>query len=262
MKKLNHIKINLDGLLSNLSIQLQNLTDILKFSKVATGFVQEKDFNEYSEFIYFQVAPNHILDFGKARDMFHQWCLRNSFRDCVENLSLFLEECYLVCDLLASRKNDLIAVKDFQRVVGPSKRKFHKEGLPKKIQILREKFGASSPLEEHVLSLNTVRNCLVHRGGIVRAEDLNTEKLLVAKFRELQFIVMSPDKTETAPINGPVVVEGGHHVGIRTNEFEKHFELGQKIDFSPKEHLRTVFTFYVLAVDLYKAISENLTVNP
>ena len=141
-------------------------------------------------------------------------------------------------------------------------KKFHREGLPKKIRILRQKYSVSSPLEEHVISLNTVRNCLAHRGGMVRADDLNTEKQLVAKFRELQFIVMSPDKTETVPINGPVVVEGGHSVGIRTNEFEKHFELGEKIDFSPKEHLRTVFTFYVLAVDLYKAISENLTVNP
>ena len=196
-KKINRININLDGPSSKLYIQLQQLTDIFKFSKIANNCVQEKEFNEYYEFTQFQIAPNHVLKFNEAKKRFHQWCLKNSFKDCLENLNLFLDECHLVCELLASRKNDQIIGEDFNRIVGPNKKKYHKEGLPKKIKILRDNFNVYSPIEEHVMSLNKVRNCLVHRGGIVQQEDLNTERELVAKFREFQLIVMSPDKTET-----------------------------------------------------------------
>ena len=163
-------------------MQLQHLIDIIKFSKVATDCIQENKFNEYSEFTQFQIAPNHILEFNEAKNIFHRWCLKNSFKDCVENLNIFLDECHLVCELLAFRKNDQIIAEDFNRIVGPNKKKYNKEGLPKKIKILRENFDVSSQFEEHVMSLNNVRNCLVHRGGIVQQEDLNTEKELVAKF--------------------------------------------------------------------------------
>lgn len=260
-KKLNQINLNLDGPLRKLYIQLQHLTDIIKFSKVATDCAQEKEFDEYYEFTQFQIASNHVLKFNEAKKIFHLWCLKNSFKDCVENLKLFLDDCHLVCELLAFRKNDQIVGTDFNRIVGPNRKKFHRKGLPKKIIILRDDFSVYSQTEEQVMSLNKVRNCLVHRGGIVQQEDLNTEKELVAKFRELQLIVMSPDKTKSKTINKPVVIEEGHHVGIRTSELEKHFKLGEKIDFSPKEHANTVFTFYIFAVDLYKAISKNLNVN-
>lgn len=256
MKRPKQININLDALSSKLYIQLQHLTDISKFSKIATNCVSEKEFNEYSEFTTFHIANNQVLNFREAKEKFHQWCLKNSFRDCVENLSFFLEECHLVCELLAARKNNQVTGKDLNKIVGPNKKKFHKEGLPKKIKILREKFNVSSPLEEHVISLNTVRNCLVHRGGIVHQNDLNTETELVAKFRELQIVAMSPDQTVTEVITKPVMVEEGHHVGIRTSEFEKHFKLGEKVDFSPKEHARTVFTFFVFAGNLHKLISK------
>jgi hypothetical protein len=90
IKKQKKIRINLDGPKSKLYEQLQHLTDILKFSKVAINCATEKGFNEYSEFAEFYIANNHVLNFNGAKEKFHQWCLRNSFRDCVENLSLFL----------------------------------------------------------------------------------------------------------------------------------------------------------------------------
>ena len=108
MKEMNQININLDVPLTKLYIQLQHLTDILKFSRVATDCAQKKTFDEYYEFIQFQIAPNHVLKFDEAKKIFHLWCLKNSFKDCVENLKLFLDDCYLVCELLASRKNNQI----------------------------------------------------------------------------------------------------------------------------------------------------------
>ena len=254
------INFNIDVPAAKLYIQLQRLTDVLKFSTIAKNCVIEKEFNEFYEFSRFVIASNHVLHFEEAKEKFQQWCLKNSFRDCVENISLFLDECHFVCELLAARKNDKVIAEDFTKIVGSSRKKFHREGLPKKIKILHNNFNICSPLEEHVISLNTVRNCLVHRNGIVRQDDLNTKTELVAKFRELQIIAVSPDKANIDILTCPTVLEEGYKVCIKTEDIEIHFKLGESINFRPKEHANTVFTFYMFAVDIYKSIYKNANI--
>ena len=38
------------------------------------------------------------------------------------------------------------------------------------------------------------------------------------------------------------------------DDFGKHFGLGRKIDFTPLEHYRTVYTFFVFGIEIHKSI--------
>ncbi len=248
------MNINLDGLVGKLNIQLQYLSDVLRFSNTAVDNVKEQNYNDDSAFLRFDTADNQKLSYDKAKAEFQEWCLRNSFRDSVETISIFLEECHLVCALLDARKNCRIDVEDYNQIVSEKQKRFHKLNFPAKIERLHEKFSVSSSLEKHVLSLNKVRNCLVHRTGIVGQQDLNADNELIAKFREMQTLVLSPDKTTEQVITEPTIINEGGHLAIRIQDCEKHFGLGKKIDFTPIEHSRTVFTFFVFGKQIHKSI--------
>ena len=248
------MNINLDGLVGKLNIQLQYLSDVLKFSNTAVDNVKEQNYNDYCAFAQISTADNQKLSYDKAKSKFQEWCLRNSFRDSVETIIVFLEECHLVCALLDSRENCRINVEDYNQIVSEKQKRFHKLNFPDKIEFLRKIFSISSSLEEHVLSLNKVRNCLVHRSGIVGQQDLNADNELIAKFREIQFIALTPDKTNERVITGPTIMNEGEHLAVRSQDCEKHFGLGQKIDFTPLEHFRTVFTFSVFGKEIHKSI--------
>ena len=248
------MNINLDGLVGKLNIQLQYLSDVLKFSNTAVDNVKDQNYNDYSAFAQFNTADNQKLSYDKAKTEFQEWCLRNGFRDSVETISVFLEECHLTCALLDARENCQIKIEDYNQIVSEKKKRFHKMNFPTKITFLRENFSISSSLEKHVLSLNKVRNCLVHRSGIVGQQDLNTDNELIAKLREIQFIALTPDKTNERVITGPTIMNEGEHLAVRTQDCEKHFRLGQKIDFAPLEHSNTVYTFLVFGQEIHKSI--------
>ena len=248
------MNINLDGLVGKLNIQLQYLSDVLKFSNTAVDNVKEQNYNDYYAFAQLNTANNQKLSYDKAKTKFQEWCLRNGFRDSVETISVFLEECHLACSLLDARENCQIKIEDYNQIVSEKQKRFHKMNFPTKIEFLRKKFSVSSSLEEHVLSLNKVRNCLVHRSGIVNQQNTNSDNELIAKFREIQFLVLSPDRTDERIITGPTTMNEGEHLVTRNQDYEKHFGLGQKIDFTPLEHFRTVSTFFVFGKEIYNSI--------
>lgn len=248
------MNINLDGLVGKLNIQLQYLSDVLKFSNTAVDKVKEQDYNDYCAFAQLNTADNQKLSYDKAKTEFQEWCLRNSFRDSVETISIFLEECHLVCALLDARENCRIKIEDYNQIVAEKQKRFHKMNFPTKIDFLHKVFSVSSSLEEHILSLNKVRNCLVHRSGIVGQQDINTDNKLIAKFKEIQFVVLTPDKTSERVITGPTIMNEGEHLAVRKQDCEKQFRLGQKIDFTPVEHFRTVYTFFIFGIEIHKSI--------
>lgn len=250
------ININLDSLVGKLNVRLQHLSDIMKFANISLEKVDKNHYDEYKVFVSLNVAYNQSLSYENAKNEFHSWCLRNSFRDSVETLSGFLEECYVVCSLLKARKNECIKTEEYNKIIIKNSGKFHSMNFPDKIDILRKEFSVYSSLEEHVLSLNKVRNCLVHRDGIVSTKDLNTENELVAKFREIQLVVLSPDKTKEQIITEPTTIDEGGHLGIKVQNFERRFKLRERIDFEPIEHARTIFTFFAFGIEIYKSIAK------
>jgi len=252
------IEINLDVLRGNLSVRLQHLSDILKIAAISSRVVDDSQFNAYSTFMEFNVAPAAKLDLCQAKEFFYQWCLTNNFRDSVEHCGIFLEECNLVCELLKARSNNKIKAENIKDIYGKNKDKFHKRNFPDKINYLRKEYSVSSVLEEHILSLNRTRNCLVHRGGVVGAMDANEAGVLEIKYRAFQLSIQSVNGGEEVVIDEPMTVgtKTESNAFMKLTDFKKEFKTGEKIKFSPKEHPKTICTFWLFGNDIHQSMCK------
>src|SRR4030043_1049828 len=212
------LRIDFNSLIGNLQANLQHLSDLVLFGNATVLVAQEKDYNNSSAFFHFQPAQNQKYDFNQAKERFGQWCLVNSFEDAVDYLHCFLDECYTVCEILRSGQNNLIQLKLFHWILNIGKSKFHKQGLPDKIKRLKDVYRVYSNMEDQILSLNRVRNCLVHRLGIVGQQDVDLNNVLTAKFKQMQLLAISPNKDQEVIISEPTNVEGGWTVAVRFND--------------------------------------------
>ena len=140
-----------------------------------------------------------------------RWYLCTAFRDAIELLNVFLDQGRLLCALFPSAAQGKIKADDYNRIVGKEARQFHRLGLPDKLKKLRQDFGVASELEGHVLSINTVRNCLVHRLGIVADQDVDANGELVLLWRTSDLVAQNPDGTQELSIMdapGTLIVPG------------------------------------------------------
>jgi hypothetical protein len=251
------LNIDCDSLIGHLQVNLQHLSDLVLFSSVASSSVQEKDYIDPPAFFKFQIANSQKYDFSQVKERFQQWCLINSFEDAVDYLNCFLDECYVVCEILKSSQNNLIKFGLFRHISSRGKVKFNKLGLPDKIKRLKDAYGVFSPMEDHIMSLNRVRKCLVHRLGIVGSQDVSPNNVITAKFKQIQLLAVNQDNTQEIVISGPLTVESGWRVAVRLNDFNKDFRLSERIVFSEHEHVWAIFTFFWFGQEIKNAICKS-----
>ncbi|MFA4973483.1 MAG: hypothetical protein WC683_12765 [bacterium] len=250
----NTVRINVDSLVGNLQVNLQHLFDLVHFSNVASSSAQEAEYNASSFFQCFMPAQNQRLGFAEVKAKFAQWCMITSFEDAINYIHHLLDEAFTVCEILKSRQVDSLSTRLFMRILNKLRPDFHTFGLPKKLERLRDGYGVNSAMEEHILSFNRVRNCLVHRLGIVGAQDVRAGSTLVAKFRQMQFVATNPTQDQEIIIDGPITLYDGWTIGVRFIDDQKEFRLGERIIFTEKEHFSAIFTFFLFGQTLRNSI--------
>jgi hypothetical protein len=114
------------------------------------------------------IHPPSELDFLAAMDFSRFWLMRAFFRDTVDFLQQYLEGCFWWPNLHQSM---LSGQSEWWKRHVKAYRVFQKRGIQQKLDELRTEFRIDNPLGPHILSINRVRNCLVHRLGQVREED-------------------------------------------------------------------------------------------
>jgi hypothetical protein len=118
-----------------------------------------------------------------ARDFSRFWLARSFFRDVIDFVGDYLDHAFELCNYLASAKSGR---PDW--VTSHAKRlaEFQRRGMPDKFASLSKTFGISTDLNPYVLSINAVRNCIVHGLGKVRPQDCrNRDGVLELRLRGL-----------------------------------------------------------------------------
>lgn len=206
------------------------------FLGLGINAANRKDFRDYSlsqESILQMLpeVPDDIIDDWKNH--FRSWIIAGGFRELMEHLCLFLDKVFVI----VKRMPD-----------GPqtcSLRDFAKLGLDKKIRVLATNYGITSGFDEAFASLYAVRNCLVHRLGIVGIEDVAQGELIL-RFHAPKIFIDTPsgeidihqEPKYAKPIKCP---EGGE---LKMSPFmlhERRFQAGKVIDLSPHELHQILF---------------------
>lgn len=246
----------LNASLVELRIRLQHLSDVTGFSISGVELVDEPTYGALRTFVQIDPAANAKLTRDATADQAKSWHCRSALRDLIELTSIYLERCHewmLVAQGLSidgghrapSNEGDPEALEQHQKSVAA----FSGMPLPAKLDEIR-RLGVASELREHLLSINRVRNCVVHRQGRVSDRDA-PDGALRLRFHEVHLFIREPGGTERVIRDRDTVVEPGSHLrGVEVTDRERSFTLGEQIRLSLREIHWMLFTAWRFAGDL------------
>jgi hypothetical protein len=258
-----HVTVNLKGLIGELQRSLQQTICL-----VANGLSAPTD-----------ADPNDIalpIDiqsiFAKLewnRETFHEryqeWILSAGFRDAIESLGAFLESANRVLsiwDLMKKQDaNSPVTVGDWKSVFLDSGNRFHRLGLPDKIESLCGNRGFNVPLDlkMQVLSINIARNCCVHRKGVVSDRDSNTADGLRVEWRRMKVFLEDEDGERDLVLGQRV--EKGSVVAVRFENEEKLFGIGESLAFTVEQISGIIWCLFIFGSTVVEEIGKFGEVN-
>jgi hypothetical protein len=257
-----NVQVNLPASLAKLQIKLQRLVDLPSVGIIGVRKVDESEYQAGPFKESFQIASDGRVPFPEVKEEFVDWCLKNSFTEAIDCMNAFLEECRLLAAMFRLGSGTA-AVGQWDRIWNEEKTDFHWKGFPKKIKILREEFRIQSDFENHVLTLNQARNCLVHRLGTVGSEDITEGGKLVVKWFAIRTLVIDKVTLVETPIaEQEEPTKNESNVVSRIGLFEKRFAIGERIRLSPSELAYTMYTFYRFALELLQVIERMIPAFP
>lgn len=238
------LHVNLAAVTSHLQRVLQGTIDLTSFGLMAAERAQNEEGLKWpGAWFQLSTAGNEALDFDGASADFKQWVVAAGLRDGIEAVGYFLEEVRKVCAAWSFSGRPSILGEEWISKMEREPKKFHRLGLPDKMEFLRKDYGADAFLPDsadEVLSINDARNCLVHRRGIVADRDLNMPDGLLVRWRKVELVVRGPGGERV--IVPPATINAGEALAGREGKASKLFRLGESVSFSPQEFAEMCWT--------------------
>ena len=133
---------------------------------------------------------------------------------------------------------------------------FDRKSFPAKIEYLREQCGTNFQFEEHVLTLNQARNCLVHRLGVVSQKDSKGKKLFTIKWHAIRLVLIDSVTGEETFVPQLTPTKNESTLNLRIGPIKKSFLVGDHLRLSPEELNYTMWTFRSFALEVLQAIER------
>jgi hypothetical protein len=166
-----------------------------------------------------------------------------------------LEEAYLYVNL-SQMPDGPTTIGQFNAIVSTIRRKAGRAKFPELMQSVSAKL--IEPLTfEQFMSLQKVRNCMEHRGGVVGPEDTDGAQMLRLVLPSLKVFVVSEDgEIELRHDMGPggVRIEKDHLAEVRRSSTERTYKSGQRIDFAPADYQEITQACWMFVTDLARKL--------
>jgi hypothetical protein len=243
---------------ANLNVALQRILDIISYVHAGLSSVTEANFRENPSARTFHPAGNSQLSFSEAKAEAERWLLRGMITEAVDLTGAFLEEIFCLGLLVETcPETGRFDFAEFERAKGLELPKFHKLGFPQKLETLRARYGIASIYEKHFLTLNRLRNCMVHRGGLVSSHDENENNKLRVTFRSQTLYAKSQSTGREYPIRfqTPVIPPEAGDAGpaalwVQWQDSELTFENGEKVSLTFAELSACTQTIWIFSREL------------
>lgn len=245
------ISINLGGLTGRIQKYLRASMSLVAIGLNAKKGISTEDLQLPEVTTHHQFDSTNQWTVEQAGEAWQSWVLRNGFRDVAETISGLLEEAQSVLaywQLAKIQEGRAIRDEDWNEMVVSRGSRFHRFGLPDKIDFLNKEYGLLLPdaLVQQVLSINAARNCLVHRGGVVTKHDTRGTDQFVIEWSAL-VILLIQDGVEKE-IEPPYLVEAGGQIRVATRPRTKSFAVGEVVIVTAKEFSQICWTLFIFAM--------------
>lgn len=168
------------------------------------------------------------------RPSFRQWVLSAGFREIADAIATLLEEFHkaaVLWSVLPPGMPRSLTGAEWQKEFADPLVRFHKLGLPDKLSALEALGVVPDPRDAARLrSINAVRNCLVHRQGVVGLKDVDATGDLRLIGLQMATYVHQKDGSIDAIKELPFFVDAGCTVESREEDFIRVFRPGSSVD--------------------------------
>jgi|SRR5712664_2345069 len=233
---------------------IQRLKDALYACYAGLNGLTPEEYESHHHFVEIDPLTPAKLTHGSVVPVAKAWLTNKFVLELIDGTNSFLERCYTACLLIGYHGRHFDKAE--AQVVDGLTQKFHRDGLPRKLAILNDKFSVSSSWNGHIISLNDARACLVHRLGRVSEADTNGKGALVVRLWTSRIVAVHPDGREEI-ISGPRRVVAEWKTQLRSETIEKAFPLGGTIEFDLDDIFGCVLTWFVWSDSLVQSIGEH-----
>jgi hypothetical protein len=250
------IDLNFDNSRGHFFREIQHQLDIVTLL-IAGALSVTKDQAQPMGFHNFSPAHGAELPHEEARNKALEWLNSNFLCDAIEATDQFLGRCLSFCAVIDQAGKGVVNMEALDHLIKVLPLKHHKLHFPAKIATLKNKYGIQPNFSEHVLSLNKIRTCIVHRIGRVSKLDSDDNGHLVAKWMTSQMVLRGLE-------TGTQLILTGSGQGLNEEsmlemhivEHEKVFQLGEKISLSTYDIYSTIFTLWRFGLACSEAIEQ------
>lgn len=257
-----HVNVSLDGLLGSLHRDIQRVTNLVAVGIQSPVVLDQESLAIRSDPMSFRFgnAPPWASS-DDARSDYEDWVYGNGLRDILESVGSFLEEVRHILALwsLGDRQSagEQLTGSIWNAEMQDAAKRFHRLGFPDKVDMLRAEFQTrvDTALNEHVLSVNVARNCMVHRRGIVSERDLNRENALVVSWRRMAVVLQDEDGEHPLVLGKPLEKEST--VIMKVEDTAKEFGLGERVIFTATEFAEICWSMFLYSFAWGEALNNS-----
>ena len=172
----------------------------------------------------------------ERRAMYENWFLAKGFQDLARGIRESLEEAALYLALISSPRK-IATSATLEEALDTIRKPFSRLHFPKLLERVNSRLTAPLEFEREFLSIQKVRNCLEHRAGIVRKQDLDEDgTALTLIFPRMKIFYMRGDEE--------IEIARDERVDARDGQPEVQI-LGRLVTRSKTYQLRERVTFTV-----------------
>jgi hypothetical protein len=162
-----------------------------------------------SSFTKFTFAAPANEDLAERRATLTRWLISKGIQELARGIRQSLEEAYLYVSL-CQMPDGPTTVEQFNAMVSTLRRKAGRAKFPELMQSVSAKLVEPLTFEQEFRSLQKVRNCLEHRGGVVGPEDTDGAQILRLVLPALKVFVVSE--------NGEIELLHAHRRALRCRD--------------------------------------------
>jgi hypothetical protein len=188
------------------------------------------------------------------------WVLTKAFEEFINGLIKSFKETYkyLTIYSLSLNQPSNFSQEDYINLIRKTNLEIEKYHFPEFIEKIEKLLNKSLTFKEELLSINQVRNCLVHRHGIVSEKDIKNSSTgdLRLKWNSLKFLttIKGAQKEITFAMRKDGLII--NDLSIKTIRKVKIFNLGDKIEIDINDFNGISKTCADFALSLFQLIPQ------
>lgn len=253
---------DIDSQLQHVQRKVQRAIDLVRF-----GFATARKSASMSRLSFpdrpfeFTMAVRQAEVSDDLVSEFRRWLLGHGFQEVIENVQTHLDWAASFCwslKLIAEKglPPSTLEVREYSDDVEVWWRKVHAMPLKNKMEKIRKDFGITTDLDESILSIHGVRNCLTHRAGIV---DENVDRPIVKGALTAVWVgavIEKYDERGAVPVETleDLVRSGLYLLGSEARR--RSFQPGARVTLDSRDFNEVAITAYIYCREVTKKAVE------